>query len=115
MPLTIYHNPKCGTSRNVLARLRKAGHEPRIIEYLKTPPGRAELERLANRAGLRPRDIVRWKEPLAAELKLDREKTPDAKLLDAMAAHPILIERPIVVKDGTVRLCRPATLVEDLL
>ena len=115
MGTTIYHNPKCGTSRTVLARLHEAGHEPHIIEYLKNPPSRAELERLVKRMGVRPRDALRWKESLAAELKLDKEKSTDAALLDAMAAHPILIERPVVVMQNAAMLCRPAERVEELL
>ena len=115
MSYKIYHNPKCGTSRTVLARLREAGCDPHIIEYLKNPPSRAELERLVKRMGVRPSDALRWKESLAAELKLDKEKSTDAALLDAMAAHPILIERPVVVTQGAAMLCRPAERVEELL
>ena len=113
--VTIFHNPKCSTSRNVLGALRERGLEPRIIEYLKTPPSRAELKRLINEMGARPSDVLRWKEPLAKELKLDKDQSSGDELLDAMAAHPILINRPIVVMDKTVKLCRPSETVQELL
>ena len=113
--VTIYHNPRCETSRNVLAYLREAGIDPRIVEYLKTPPSRAELKRLIARTGGKPRDVLRWKEPLAKELRLDPDKSTDDELLDAMAAHPILINRPLVVTDKTVKLCRPSDTVKELL
>jgi len=115
MSITIYHNPKCQTSRNVLAYLREAGQEPRIVEYLKTPPSRAELKSLVKRMGGRMSDIVRWKEPIAAELGLDKESSSDEQLLDAMIAHPILINRPIVVVEDAVKLCRPSETVKELL
>ena len=115
MAITIYHNPKCGTSRTVLGTLRDAGHEPHVIEYLKDPPSRDELQRLVKKMGVPLRDIVRWKEPIAAELGLDRETSPDSALLDAMMQHPILINRPIVVTGKGVRLCRPADTVDTLL
>ena len=115
MAITIYHNPKCSTSRNVLGFLREAGHEPRIIEYLKTPPSRAELKRLVKRMGGSVSDVVRWKEPLAKELGLDKEDSSDDELLDAMMQHPILINRPIVVTDEAVRLCRPSETVKELI
>jgi arsenate reductase len=111
---TIYHNPKCSTSRNVLGLLRDAGLKPRIIEYLKTPPSRAELRKLVKRMGAKVSDIVRWKEPIATELGLDKNSGDDA-LLDAMQAHPILINRPIVVTDDAVKLCRPSETVKELL
>lgn len=113
--VTIYHNPKCSTSRNVLGALREHGIEPRIVEYLKTPPSRAELKRLIKEMGTHPRDVLRWKEPLAKELKLDKDESSDDELLDAMAAHPILINRPIVVMDKMVKLCRPSETVKELL
>ncbi|MBN8967874.1 MAG: arsenate reductase (glutaredoxin) [Rhizobiales bacterium] len=113
--VTIFHNPHCGTSRTTLGLIRDAGIEPRIVEYLKTPPTRAELADLLKRAGLRPRDAIRAKESLYRDLKLDDPATTDDALLDAMAAHPILIERPLVVTAKGVRLCRPADLVKDLL
>lgn len=113
--VTIYHNPKCGTSRTVLALLREAGIEPTVIEYLKTPPSKAELKSLATRNGGGVAGIVRWKEPLTAELKLDKDKSSDSQLLDAMIAHPILINRPIVVTDKAAKLCRPSETVKELL
>jgi arsenate reductase (glutaredoxin) len=113
--VTIYHNPKCQTSRNVLALLREAKVEPRIVEYLKTPPSRAELKRLIKRMGGSPRDVLRWKEGLAKELRLDPDKSSDDTLLDAMIAHPILINRPIVVTEKTVRLCRPSETAKELV
>jgi arsenate reductase len=114
MTVTIYHNAKCSTSRNVLGLLREAGLEPRIVEYLKTPPSRAELKRLVKRAGVKVSDIVRWKEPIAGQLGLDKDSSDDA-LLDAMEAHPILINRPIVVTEDAVKLCRPSETVKELL
>jgi arsenate reductase len=113
MSLTIYHNPKCGTSRKVLAVLREAGHEPHIIEYLKTPPSRSELKGLFKRMGLKPAEGVRKKEKVFAELKL--AKADDEALLDAMAKHPILIERPIVVSGTKARICRPPETVKEFL
>jgi len=115
MTFTIYHNPKCQTSRNVLAALREAGHEPRVIEYLKTPPSKNELKRLIKRMGTKTSDVVRWKEPIARELRLDRDESSDEDLLDAMMEHPILINRPIVVTDDAVKLCRPSETVKELL
>jgi arsenate reductase len=115
MTITIYHNPRCQTSRNVLAHLRDAGHEPRIIEYLKTPPSRAELTRVVKSMGGKMRDIVRWKEPIAGQLGLDREESSENALLDAMMAHPILINRPIVVTENAAKLCRPSETVKELL
>jgi arsenate reductase len=113
MQATIWHNPKCSTSRNTLALLRDAGAEVTIVEYLKTPPTRAELERLYARAGLSPRDGLRTKEPLAKELGL--AEASDAAILDAMAAHPILIERPLVETEKGVRLGRPPEAVREIL
>jgi arsenate reductase len=115
MAITIYHNPKCQTSRNVLGILRDAGEEPRIIEYLKTPPSRAELKSLVKRMGAKMSDIVRWKEPIAAELGLDKDNSSEDALLDAMMEHPILINRPIVATDDAVKLCRPSETVKELL
>ena len=115
MDITIYHNPRCGTSRNTLATIREAGHEPQVIEYLATPPSREQLARLIADAGLQPRDAVRRKEAVYAELGLDRPEVDDAALLDAMAGHPILIERPFVVTPKGVRLCRPFERVRDIL
>ncbi len=113
--ITIYHNPACGTSRNTLAMIRAAGIEPHIVEYVSTPPSRALLADLAARAGLTPRDLLRAKEPLAADLGLADESVSDDALLDAMAAHPILINRPLVVSPLGVKLCRPSEQVLDLL
>jgi arsenate reductase len=115
MSFTIYHNPKCSTSRNVLAALRDAGHEPRVIEYLKTPPSKNELKRLIKRMDAKVSDVVRWKEPIARELGLDKDESSDEALLDAMMEHPILINRPIVVTDDAVKLCRPWETVKELL
>jgi arsenate reductase len=115
MDITIYHNPRCGTSRNTLAAIREAGHEPQVVEYLSTPPSREQLKQLIAAAGLGVRDAVRSKEALFAELGLDRPGVDDEALLDAMAAHPVLINRPIVVTPKGVRLCRPFELVHDIL
>lgn len=115
MTVTIYHNPDCGTSRNVLALIRNSGEEPRIIEYLKTPPSRAELADLIRRMGVRVRDVIRQKGTPYAELGLDDPALSDDVLLDAMMAHPILINRPIVVTDLGVKLCRPSETVLDIL
>jgi len=115
MTFTIYHNPKCSTSRNVLATLRDAGHEPRIIEYLKTPPSKNELKQLIKRMGAKTSDVVRWKEPVAGELGLDKDESSDEELLNAMMEHPILINRPIVVTEDAVKLCRPSETVKELL
>lgn len=115
MTYTIYHNPKCGTSRNVLAALREAGHEPEVIEYLKTPPSRETLQSLIERAGEGARGLLRAKEPLVKELGLDGADVTDTAIIDAMMAHPILINRPIVVTDSAVKLCRPSETVQELL
>lgn len=115
MDVTIYHNPACGTSRNTLAIIREAGIAPHVIEYLKTPPNRGELEALMAQAGLTPRQLLRSREKLAAELGLNDPAMGDAEILDAMLAHPILINRPIVVSPRGTKLCRPAELVRDLL
>lgn len=115
MNITIYHNPRCGTSRNTLAAIRDAGHAPEVIAYLAHPPSREALARMIADAGLQPRDAVRRKEALYAELGLDRPEVDDAALLDAMAAHPILIERPFVVTPKGVRLCRPFERVHEVL
>jgi arsenate reductase (glutaredoxin) len=111
----IYHNPNCGTSRKVLGLLRERGAEPRIVEYLKTPPSRAEMQDLLERMGMTPRDILRRKGTPYDELGLDDPAKDDAALLDALMAHPILMERPVVVTPRGVRLCRPAERVLDLL
>ena len=115
MNVTIYHNPLCGTSRKTLEIIRKNGFEPTVIEYLKTPPSRDQLKNLYERAGISPRDGLRAKEPIAAELGLTRPDVSDDEILDAMIEHPNLIERPLVVTDNGVRLCRPQELVRDIL
>ena len=113
--IVIYHNPECGTSRNTLALIRNAGIEPHVIEYLKTPPARALLVQLIERAGISPRDLLREKGTPYAALGLGDATLADAALLDAMIAHPILINRPLVVSPLGVRLCRPSEAVLDLL
>lgn len=114
MKATIWHNPRCGTSRKTLAILEETpGVEVGVIEYLKTPPTRDELLRLYARAGMTPRDGLRAKEPLAAEMGL--LNADDATILDAMMAHPILIERPLVETDKGVKLCRPQDSVREIL
>ncbi|WP_019051837.1 arsenate reductase (glutaredoxin) [Sphingobium xenophagum] len=113
--IIIYHNPACGTSRNTLAIIRHAGIEPHVIEYLKTPPSRALLEQLIARAGIAPRALLRQKGTPFADLGLDDQTLPDAALIDAMMAHPILINRPLVVSPKGVRLCRPSEAVLELL
>ncbi|UXC34591.1 arsenate reductase (glutaredoxin) [Cupriavidus gilardii] len=113
--VTIYHNPACGTSRNTLAMIRNAGIEPTVIEYLKTPPTRGELEGMIRQAGLSVREAIREKGTPYAELGLDDTSLTDDRLLDAMLAHPILINRPFVVTELGVRLCRPSELVLDIL
>ncbi|MCG2642972.1 MULTISPECIES: arsenate reductase (glutaredoxin) [Bradyrhizobium] len=115
MDVIIYHNPACGTSRNTLALIRNAGIEPHVIEYLKTPPSRALLQQLAARMGLSVRELLREKGTPYAELALDNAELTDNQLLDAMMAHPILINRPIVVTPKGVKLCRPSEEVLDLL
>jgi arsenate reductase len=111
----IYHNPACGTSRNTLAMIRNAAIEPHVIEYFKTPPVRALLEQLIIRAGLTPRELLREKGTPYGELGLADPALSAAQLLDAMMAHPILINRPLVVTSLGVRLCRPSELVLDIL
>jgi len=113
--IIIYHNPECGTSRNTLAMIRNAGIEPHVVEYLKTPPSRAMLESLIARAGMTPRELLREKGTPYAELGLDNPDLADEGLIDAMMAHPILINRPLVVSPLGVRLCRPSEMVLDLL
>lgn len=113
--VVIYHNPACGTSRKTLAMIRNAGIEPHVVEYLKTPPSRALLVDLIARAGITPRDLLREKGTPYAELGLGDASLTDDALLDAMIAHPILINRPLVVSPLGVRLCRPSEAVLDLL
>ncbi|KQM72281.1 arsenate reductase (glutaredoxin) [Sphingomonas sp. Leaf20] len=113
--VVIYHNPACGTSRNTLAMIRNAGIEPHVVEYLKTPPSRALLVELIDRAGITPRDLLREKGTPYAELGLGDASLSDDVLLNAMIAHPVLINRPLVVSPLGVKLCRPSEAVLDLL
>jgi arsenate reductase (glutaredoxin) len=113
--VTIYHNPKCGTSRNTLALIRNAGVEPRVIEYLKTPPSRERLQELIAKAGLSVREAIRIKGTPYHELELDDPSLSDSALLDAMLKHPILINRPFVETPWGVRLSRPSETVLDIL
>ncbi|HEX7388991.1 MAG TPA: arsenate reductase (glutaredoxin) [Acidiphilium sp.] len=115
MNVTIYHNPACGTSRRVLGMIRDSGVEPVIVEYLKTPPSRTELAGLVARMGIPARALLREKEPLCAELGLGGPALGDDALLDAIAAHPILLNRPIVTAPKGAKLCRPAETVLDIL
>ena len=115
MDVIIYHNPDCGTSRNTLAMIRNSGEEPVVIEYLKTPPSREKLVELIAAAGLGVRGIMRAKEALFTELGLGDPAKTDEALIDAMMAHPILINRPIVVTPLGTRLCRPSEVVLDIL
>lgn len=113
--ITIYHNPQCGTSRNTLALIRNSGAEPVVVEYLKTPPSRHTLVQLAAQTGEPVRALMRSKEKLYAELQLDNPALSVVQLIDAMLAHPILINRPIVVTPLGARLCRPSEAVLDIL
>ena len=115
MTVTIYHNPACGTSRNTLAMIRQSGEEPEVIEYLKTPPSRAPLLELARAMNVPVRALLREKGTPYAELNLADPKWSDDELIDFMLAQPVLIQRPIVVTDKGVRMCRPSELVLDLL
>ncbi|MCK8455422.1 arsenate reductase (glutaredoxin) [Sphingomonas faeni] len=113
--IVIYHNPECGTSRNTLAMIRNAGIEPHVVEYLKTPPSRALLVEMIDRAGITPRDLLREKGTPYVELGLGDTSLSDDALVDAMMAHPVLINRPLVVSPLGVKLCRPSEEVLDLL
>jgi arsenate reductase len=115
MSVTIYHNPSCGTSRNTLAMIRQSGEEPEVIEYLKTPPDRARLLELVRAMGITVRELLREKGTPYGELGLADPKWSDDELIDFMLAHPILINRPIVVTAKGTRLCRPSEAVLDLL
>jgi len=115
MDVVMYHNPACGTSRNTLALIRNAGVEPHVIEYLKCPPSKAIMAELAARSGLGVRGLLREKGTPFAELGLGDPSLSDERLLDAITAHPILLNRPIVVSPKGVRLCRPSEAVLDLL
>ncbi len=112
---TLYHNPKCGTSRKVLGWLREAGVEPTIVEYLKTPPTTGEMRALLKDMGLSPREVLRRKEAAYAELNLDAPEKTDADILAALAAHPILMERPILVTPKGTVLCRPAERAREVM
>jgi arsenate reductase len=115
IPVTIYHNPACGTSRNALALIRNAGVEPTVIEYLKTPPDRATLKDLLRGMGMRRRELLREKGTPYADRDLGAAHWTDEELIDQMLAHPILINRPIVLTPWGVRLCRPSEVVLDIL
>lgn len=115
MRTVIYHNPGCGTSRKVLAALREAGYAPEVVEYLKTPPDRATLEGILKLMGKKPRDILRKRGAPYAELGLDDPTISDDRIFAAIAAHPILIERPIVVLGDRAALCRPAETLQALI
>ena len=115
MTITIYHNPACGTSRNALAMIRQSGEEPEVIQYLETPPARETLVCLLAAMGMAPRDLLREKGTPYAELGLGEPKWSDDEILDAMLAHPVLINRPIVVTPRGTRLCRPSETVLDIL
>jgi arsenate reductase len=115
MSIRIYHNPACGTSRNVLAALREAGHDPEVVEYLKTPPDRKTLQELLGKMGKGVRDILRRKGTPYEELGLDDPSLTDAQIFEAIEKHPVLIERPIVVFGDKVALCRPSEMVKNLI
>ena len=115
MDITIYHNQRCGTSRNTLALIRNTGAEPRVVDYLSTPPDRATLADMIAKAGLTVRDAMRSKEQVFADLGLDDPALSDDALLDAILANPVLLNRPFVVTPAGVRLCRPSELVLDIL
>ena len=115
MTSLIFHNPKCGTSRNTLAIMKASGENPEVIEYLKTPPSRNYLVELLAKINLSPRELLRSKEPVNDELGLDNSELSDDQIIDAMIAHPILINRPIVVTNKGAALCRPSERVFELL
>jgi len=115
MKIIIYHNPACGTSRNTLAMIRQSGEEPEVIEYLKTPPSRERLVELVSQMGIAPRALLRQQGTPYADLDLGNSKWTDDELIDVMIAHPILINRPIVVTAKGTRLCRPSEIVLDIL
>ena len=115
MTSLIFHNPKCGTSRNTLAIMKASGENPEVIEYLKTPPSRDHLVELLAKINLSPRELLRSKEPVNDELGLDNPELSDDQIIDAMIAHPILINRPIVVTNKGAALCRPSERVFELL
>lgn len=114
-PVTIWHNPKCSTSRKVLEALRAAGHAPAIVDYQKSPPSRAEIAAVLKAAGLRARDLMRQRGTPYAELGLDDSKLTETQLIAAMAEYPILIERPVVQTSKGARLCRPPERWQEIL
>jgi arsenate reductase len=115
MKATIYHNPRCSTSRNALAMLREAGVEPEVVEYLKQPPSKTKLKQLLQAAGVSVREAIRDREAVYGELGLDDAKLTDAQLLEAVVANPVLLQRPIVVTEKGVRVCRPVERVREIL
>jgi arsenate reductase len=115
LAVVIWHNPKCATSRKVLAMIRAAGVAPVVVDYVKTPPPAAEIRAVLKQAGLKPRDLLRRRGTPYDELKLDNPRLTDAALIAAMAKHPILIERPVVRTRKGTRLCRPPETVKDIL
>lgn len=115
MDIRIFHNPRCGTSRTTLAAIEAAGHHPQVVDYLAHPPTREELADMIAKAGLTVREAIRSKEAVYAELDLGRPELDDAALIEAMVAHPILINRPFVITPKGVRLCRPSELVQEIL
>ena len=115
MSLTIYHNPNCTTSRNVLRLLQEGGKAPQVVEYLKTPPSRERMQELLAAMGMKPRDILRRSGTPYDELGLDNPALTDDEILDALEAHPILMQRPIVASDKGVRLCRPMERVHEVV
>lgn len=115
MTITIYHNPKCGTSRNTLALIRNSGDEPVVIEYLKQPPSKEVLKNMLTTMAISVRELMRQKESLYEELQLVEDKWSEDALIDLMLAHPILINRPIVITPLGMKLCRPSELVLDIL
>jgi arsenate reductase len=115
MPITIWHNPKCSTSRKVLELIRAAGVEPTVVDYVKTPPSVADIKAVLAEMGAKPRDLLRRRGTPYDELGLDDAKLRDADLIAAMHAHPILIERPVVRAAKGTRLCRPAERLEEIL
>lgn len=115
MTVTVYHNPSCGTSRSVLELVRNAGVEPNVVLYLKTPPSRKQLEDILHHGKLVARDLLRTKEKLCTELGLDKPDTTDTQILEAIAQHPALLNRPVVVTPKGAKACRPANMVLELL
>ncbi|MFT9425348.1 arsenate reductase (glutaredoxin) [Acetobacter syzygii] len=115
MTVTVYHNPSCGTSRSVLELVRNAGIEPEVVLYLKTPLNRKQLDNIVHHGKLPARDLLRTKEKLCAELGLDKPEVTDSQILDAIAQHPVLLNRPVVVTPKGAKACRPADLVLELL